>query len=300
MRSRTRIALAVPALAGLVAGGVATAAVATPHAAQAPHAHHFATTATFKAVIKNKKLTLSGPTTVHAGLVNASLHSVDREYELGVLSFKSGYSIKQFKADLKAFETSYGKNGPSKAGLRHYRHLINHTFGYGGFDVTAKKTESGTMLFNRPGAVYIFNDSGNLPSQVHKITVVGHTSRTSVPATHAVVRAQENRRFGGSSTLPAAGTITVKNTATTLPHFLALQHVKTGATRKQIIQALQNNDPSLFRNGSAGTDVLTAGRSMRLTYKLPKGTYAEMCFMPDPKTGMPHALMGMVRIVKVG
>jgi hypothetical protein len=30
---------------------------------------------------------------------------------------------------------------------------------------------------------------------------------------------------------------------------------------------------------------------------LPAGDYAEMCFFPDLKTGMPHAMMGMVRIV---
>jgi len=45
------------------------------------------------------------------------------------------------------------------------------------------------------------------------------------------------------------------------------------------------------------TDVLSPGQSQTLTYTLPKGTYAEMCFFPDLKTGMPHAAMGMVRIV---
>jgi hypothetical protein len=30
---------------------------------------------------------------------------------------------------------------------------------------------------------------------------------------------------------------------------------------------------------------------------LPAGDYAEVCFFPDLETGMPHAFMGMVRIV---
>jgi hypothetical protein len=30
---------------------------------------------------------------------------------------------------------------------------------------------------------------------------------------------------------------------------------------------------------------------------LPKGEYVEVCFFPDPKTGMPHAYMGMIGTV---
>jgi hypothetical protein len=36
---------------------------------------------------------------------------------------------------------------------------------------------------------------------------------------------------------------------------------------------------------------------MNFHIHLPPGTYAVMCFFPDPKTGDPHAFMGMVRIV---
>jgi hypothetical protein len=50
-------------------------------------------------------------------------------------------------------------------------------------------------------------------------------------------------------------------------------------------------------DGSTGTDTLTTGESQTLTYSLPKGEYVELCFFPDPMTGMPHALMGMIGIV---
>ena len=36
---------------------------------------------------------------------------------------------------------------------------------------------------------------------------------------------------------------------------------------------------------------------MTVTYHLTKGEYVLLCFMPDPKTGMPHAFMGMIGIV---
>ena len=100
--------------------------------------------------------------------------------------------------------------------------------------------------------------------------------------------------------LPAKGTIEFYNKATNSPHFLFLMHVKKGTTRKTMIKALQSGPgqgPNIFRNGSLGTDVIFTGHSQTLTYDLPAGDYAEVCFFPDLKTGMPHAFMGMVRIV---
>lgn len=297
MHRSKRLGLAIPAVAGLIAGGLATSAAAAPHHAST---QRVTIGATYKAVIKNGKLTLTGPKTVPAGLVNVSLHSATAESTLGVLSFKSGYSWADFMQDRKATNQTDKNGQPTKSALRHYRNLIRHTFGYGGFDVTAKKTSHGTLLFNRAGSVYIYNDSGNLPKQIHKITVVGTTPLTSVPKSGPTVTMSEQARFGGARNLPASGTITVKNTSNDLLHLDFMQHVKKGTTRQEVINGIENNDFSFGRPGSAGADVLSAGRSQTITYRLPAGTYAEICFMPDPKTGMPHFAMGMVRIVHLG
>ena len=46
------------------------------------------------------------------------------------------------------------------------------------------------------------------------------------------------------------------------------------------------------------TGSLSPGHSMTVDYDLPPGHYAVMCFFPDPKMkGMPHAYMGMVRVI---
>ena len=46
------------------------------------------------------------------------------------------------------------------------------------------------------------------------------------------------------------------------------------------------------------TGTLSPGRSMTADYDLPPGQYVIMCFFPDPKMGgMPHALMGMLRMI---
>lgn len=298
MRHRPiRLAIASTAAAGLIAGGIASAAVAAPHGQHAARA----AVPTFKAAIKHNKLSVKGPKSVPSGTVKVSYRSVGSEYELDIVSFKHNYSMQHFKKDLAAFGKSMNQQGqPSKAGLRHLRNAIRHTFSYGGFDAAPGSPESGTFLLNRPGTVYMYNDSNGLPVQVHKITVTHAKGVQQLPRTKAHVTMQDNRRFGGSKKLPATGTITVTNKATESPHFLSLQHVKEGTTRKQVEQYLQSGSdapPSWALQGNGGTDLLTTHESQTLTYSLPKGEYVEMCFFPDPKTGMPHALMGMIGIV---
>ena len=43
--------------------------------------------------------------------------------------------------------------------------------------------------------------------------------------------------------------------------------------------------------------MLSPGREARLTYHLPAGTYVLLCFVADDVTRMPHAFMGMHKVV---
>lgn len=45
---------------------------------------------------------------------------------------------------------------------------------------------------------------------------------------------------------------------------------------------------------------LSSGHSVWIEVNLTPGTYAAMCFVTDPNTGMPHALLGMVEVFNVG
>ncbi|HEX3908098.1 MAG TPA: hypothetical protein VHW92_09225 [Mycobacteriales bacterium] len=292
-RNTLGFAAAAGAAVGLVGLGAGTAA-GTPHVHAAK-----AKTPSLKVTI-SKHLKLTGPRSFQAGRVKLSLKAVGNEREVEVVSFKHGYTFKDLRADLLAFGESEGQNGPTKAGLKHLNHAVNHTHLYGGLDTVPGTPEKAVITLPKAGTYYLYNDSGELPAEAHKLTVTGHQAHRAKPKSSATVKATSAKRFAGATTLPAHGTITFKNVSTNSPHFLDLLHVKQGTTRKQVIDYLNSGSqaaPPFALNGQAGTDVVGEGQSQTLSYKLPKGEYIELCFFPDLQTGMPHALMGMVRVV---
>jgi hypothetical protein len=85
---------------------------------------------------------------------------------------------------------------------------------------------------------------------------------------------------------------------------MLLLPVTPGTTDAQVQAYFDSgvSDPPAFAlNGpSASTDLLSPGKQLVLSYSLPKGTYVLLCFVSDDKTGMPHAAMGMHKVVKLG
>jgi hypothetical protein len=250
--------------------------------------------------ITDHGLYINGPTTFAAGRVRATLDNgrTKKDATFEVVRFALGYSFHDFRADLRiAFTNLFGPNGSKKKGLRHLNHAINHTTFYGGFDSPNGELRHGTLLLPDTGSYVLYDDSGNLPRRGHTLTVTGPAGPQTPGAHTATVTAKTDRRFGGDTNLPAHGNIEFINHSTESPHFLVLQQVKKGTTRKQVRDALQSNNGSIFLAGTASGDVVGHNEAMTLHLRLPRGTYAEMCFFPDPKVGIPHAFMGMIRIV---
>ena len=107
-------------------------------------------------------------------------------------------------------------------------------------------------------------------------------------------------RFVGPRNLPAEGSVTFRNVADTI-HVAQFSPVKKGTTDQQV-QAYYDSGvmtpPPFALNGPTfGLDVLSAGTHATLTYDMPPGTYVLQCFVADDVTGMPHALMGMHKVV---
>ena len=123
------------------------------------------------------------------------------------------------------------------------------------------------------------------------------------PAFSATVSLTSADRFVTPGTLPARGTIRVSNLTDTV-HFMGLMRVKKGTTDAQVQQyfgsGAQGPPPFAEKGPGVGMGPQSPGRQARLTYDAPAGTYVMLCFVSDDETGMPHAAMGMHKVVTLG
>lgn len=287
-RSLTGVAAAATAIT-LVGAGAGAAAGST----QAPHAK---STSSLSVTI-SKSAFKATPHSLRTGRVNLSLSAKGGEAEFQIAKFAKGYSFKKFLKDYEAANTA-----PPKQALKAlHRAVANSTF-YGGLDATPGNKVTGSTVLPKAGSYVIYQD-GEKPAHPTTLTVRGPSTKGAKVSTDATVKARSGSRFGGDSQLPATGTLEFKNVSkgsTKSPHFLQLQHVADGTTKKDIEDYFASGSdapPSFMLDGSANLDVVSPGLSETLDYSLPKGTYAELCFFPDLKTGMPHAAMGMIKIV---
>ena len=290
-----RLALTVVAASGLAATGMpgAQAAVREPASSSSVPTLHVA--------ITDNDMYVDGPTTLAAGRVKITLENArakkDAATEIGLLA--PGYSFHDWRADIKKVGRNlFAPGGNKKKGLKALNHAIDNVTIFGGFVTGAGRSEHGAVVV-KPGSgrYFIWDDSGTVPRHRHPLTITAASGAQALAPTDGTVIAKTNRRFGGDDVLPARGNITFQNNSTESPHFLALIHVRSGTTRKQVIRAFQSNNSNVFLPGEQDVDVITSGQAMNVHLHLKPGTYAEACFFPDPKTGDPHAFMGMVHIV---
>jgi hypothetical protein len=286
----TRAAIATLSATTFVLGGLVVAPTAT--AAEAG--------TVLRVAITSNGMYLDGPTTFPAGRVKLFVDAAGNDRGAEIIRLHRGYSFKDFRADLKkAFSNLFAPDGDTDKGLKALNRALDNTTIYGGLYSPDGLVRHGTLMLKRPSDRYVlFDDSGNLPKRPIHLTVTDPAGPQTLPTTEATVRARTGARFGGDTALPARGNITFRNKATDSPHFLVLQHVKKGTTRKDVLDSFESDSPPDFvLPGEQETDVVGPGHAMTVKLHLPKGYYAEMCFFPDPETGAPHAFMGMVRIV---
>lgn len=159
--------------------------------------------------------------------------------------------------------------------------------------------------FVSPGTYYLL-DLANPPQGAPAVTTLTvrragrNIEQDSDLRSQVTVQATSADRFITARDWPHQGTYTFTNVSDTL-HFMILQRVKNGTTDAQIQRYLDsgshNPPPFALPGPGTGNDVVSPGGSLQLTYDLPRGTYVLLCFVADDMTGMPHAVMGMHKVV---
>lgn len=223
---------------------------------------------------------------LHAGSVIFKVVSARGDHELQIARLHRGYSLAQAGADLtKAF-------GGDVAAVR--RADANITFRGG---AEARPQRPGYVAVVLRAGDYVFLDqSSNAYVIMH---VWGTAPARTLPARRGSVTTFTYGFGNTPAQLPAKGWVHVNNVSDQ-PHFVVFNHVKpgtTGAMVRKYFRAMSDAPPSWGLRASTSTGVISPNVGQLVHYNLPPGKYLIACYWPDDDTGMPHAYMGMWKLV---
>ena len=236
-------------------------------------------------------------TTLHTGKVRFALTGGAPGWGVQVVTLKHGLTFKRAERIVE---------GAFEGNLKKIRKMYADINFLGG--PSASVPTSGMIELPKAGTYYVFGTppDGVKPPNVVRVHVSGPTVHPAAPKSRARIVALNDARWGGPSTLPTKGLLVFKNKSTDYAHFADIEAVQPGTTRDQVLAYLQSSGPDspppsfidMTRQGLS-TSIVSGREWTAQRYHLARGTYVVMCFMPDKKMGMPHALMGMVKIITV-
>ncbi|MGN6688523.1 MAG: hypothetical protein ACTHK1_13425 [Actinomycetales bacterium] len=276
MRRVGRALLALAATAGMVTGTTGLAEAST-----LPPPRHLTVTMSDSAIRLSTH-------SIHAGYANITVKVTSGDHTLQLLKVYPHYGLAQAKRDIATLDSPK----PNLAAIRRIDRGIHFL---GGAEATAGHNALfGETLYQ--GTYYLIDQNG--PAMT-TLRVYGAVDHRAAPKLSGVVTAWGEDRFGGTTTLSRDGWVLFKN-LTDEPHFLVFQHVKPGTTARQVKAALAApNEPDFILDGGGSTGVISANTAQYFHLYAPAGEYVMLCFWPSDENGMPHAMMGMWRIVTV-
>jgi hypothetical protein len=246
-----------------------------------------------------------GHTTVHAGKISFKVSSTNSFSKgeggssISMFQPKEGVKLSTVFDDLRE---EFSSNPATAA--KGTRDIVRDVQLFGLGDVIPGYPEVVTENLQH-GTYYLmdtakFNGTGQ--PKLTRLSVTGHARDGWLHST-VPVKATSDDRFVTPSYWPHRGTYLFRNVSDTI-HFMAIVPVKDGTTDKQVQAFLnsgsQGNPPfALPDNPTGGNDVVSPGGTIAVSYNLPRGTYVLLCFIADDATGMPHAVMGMHKVIQL-
>ncbi len=239
-------------------------------------------------------------TTIQAGIdtfvVTTNNHTGNGS-DITLFQIRNGVSGSQVAAELR---DEFSQTPATAA--RGTRELDRDITAYGLADLSEGTTVKVTANL-LPGTYYLM-DLGNFTGTGNpvftRLTVTAGAPRGPLHG-DVGVHATGGDRFAAPSSWPHQGTLVFANDDSTSIHFMDLQRVKPGTTDAQVQSYFDSNSqqpPSFGLPGpSEGVDIVSPHITVSMAYNLPPGTYVLLCFVADDSTGMPHALMGMHKVV---
>ena len=232
--------------------------------------------------------------------------------DLVVVKMKDHYPVKRLVADINV---QVNQNSTPNAAAASTRDINKIAIALGGGDTygQAQYFRSGTIWLPNRGEFYVLNTSATGGVAVlGRLDADGRTVFAGAPSYSGLVTLGHGRvdNITLRGYMPPKGTIKVRNDGDSV-HLLQFQKVADGVTDRQVQHEYNiimgggtpTSDPAGLTSPpttpGTGSDAVTPGQSSLLSYNLPRGTYLLQCFVSDATTGLPHAFMGMHRIVHI-
>lgn len=278
MHFRKHAAVAIAATAAAV-GSMAVSATAA-HAKALPPVH------VVTIHVNNHRVLVGAHNRIAAGRTLFRIVTHQGDHVLNIVRLHKGYSLPQFGQDInKAFA------GNVKAVNRVDK---NATF-HGGNEARPGMHSAFSATLGH-GTFYFFDSNS---SKFVPVKVVGKASpRQAVPTTSQIRLYSYGFDAGRKS--PQHHGWTLLDNKADQPHFVEFQQVKESTTTKQVGKFFKNGaqgQPKWALPANQGSGVLSPGQHSAINLRLPAGKYLVACFWPDFKTGMPHAFMGMWKLI---
>ncbi|MBF6592111.1 MAG: hypothetical protein IVW57_16500 [Ktedonobacterales bacterium] len=292
--------LVIPALAGLfaVAGWGGAPLVAQAHAAT-----QYNLTIVARNNASGTRFSFSMPNAVHAGRVEVKLvnaGTVDHEAQL--FRLKPGVSESDFLEELRQV---FATTNPAVVAQK-MRNLLTHASGAGGSAAIPAGASQEVIENLMPGR-YVAACLETTPQGVPHFelgmramfTVFGEDEFTAPASRGTIVETDYSIQMPAA--IRESQPLTLRVSVADQTHEVQIMSVPTGTTRQQLLNCFQGKactlaGPPMNVGGAAG---LAPGRSQWVELRLKPGTYAAVCFIPDVRRGLPHALLGMVTVFVV-
>jgi|tagenome__1003787_1003787.scaffolds.fasta_scaffold20913254_1 hypothetical protein len=299
MQTRYRAAataLLLTASAGLAASGGAAEASGTHHtSARATHSLTITVKTKAGSVVLSDARFRPGNTVFK--VKNAGGRGL-----IQVLRLKPGYTLNDAFTD---FALAFPSDESTPPDLAAVRRIDRNVVFYGGVETPRKSSRPANkwaVNINKAGTYYVVNlDANNLTSFKAK----GDKQKRSLPAKTGWINAAPGPNgtgnvFKAGKHNAARGWMSTTNSAHE-PHFVDLEQVKKGTTDADVTAMFAGTGPPVFvpHGGAVDTGVISPGHTFLWTYGVPKGRYVAMCFWPSKTNGMPHALMGMHKVMNL-
>jgi hypothetical protein len=249
--------------------------------------------------ISEDRTVVEGALTQAAGPLRLRVLAEDDDHLLSLFQLKPGYTVKEMRRDTRALSRLYAEGGKDNA--KAVKRMQRNTITYGGANASLGSVATATVNL-KPGSYFLSDNVGPPGGHLYQLSITPGSNPAELPDGVPVIKMTDSE-YKGANRLPATGTVEIRNAMEKGHEWLqaAFLEVQAGTTAEQVAALFKGTgDGAFVLSGYAGGDVLSPGLSQFLTYSVEPGTYALICFFPDPDNpGSTYVADGMVKIVQL-